>query len=86
MMRLQTVRAVYKDGALVFVEPRLAPRDGMEVVVTFVEEFRKDAVPNVDPLQALRGRGKGERLVERLLQSRREDQERDEQSRIHLCA
>ena len=86
MMRLQTVRAVYKDGALVFAEPRLAPRDGMEVVVSFVEEFRKDAVPKVDPLQALRGRGKGERLVERLLQSRREDQERDERSRIHLCA
>ncbi|HFE67327.1 MAG TPA: AbrB/MazE/SpoVT family DNA-binding domain-containing protein [Chloroflexi bacterium] len=28
-----------------------------------------------DPIKALRGRGKGERLVERLLASRREDRE-----------
>lgn len=31
-----------------------------------------------DPIQALRGRGKGERLVEKLLQSRRKDRNRDE--------
>jgi AbrB family looped-hinge helix DNA binding protein len=29
-----------------------------------------------DPLKALRGSGRGERLVDRLLQSRREDRER----------
>lgn len=29
-----------------------------------------------DPVQALRGRGKGERLVERLLQERRKERER----------
>lgn len=32
------------------------------------------------PLQALRGRGKGEQLMERLLGARREDRERDERS------
>ncbi len=30
-----------------------------------------------DPIKALRGRGKGERLVERLLASRREERERE---------
>ncbi len=30
-----------------------------------------------DPLHALRGRGRGERLVERLLISRREDRDRE---------
>ncbi len=30
-----------------------------------------------DPIKALRGRGKGERLVERLLAARREDRERE---------
>jgi len=37
-----------------------------------------------DPIQALRGRGKGERLVERLLQSRREDRNRDERKRTDI--
>ncbi len=31
-----------------------------------------------DPIQVLRGRGKGERLVEKLLQSRRKDRNHDE--------
>jgi hypothetical protein len=83
-MRLQAVRAIYKDRALIFADPELAPRDGTEVVVTFLEEFQTGVAPGVDPIQALRGRGKGERLVERLLQSRREDRERDERSHGHL--
>ena len=37
-----------------------------------------------DPIHALRGRGKGERLVERLLQSRREDRNRDERRRTDI--
>ena len=45
---------------------------------------RPAPVANVDLLQALRGRGKGERLVERLLQSRRADLALDEQSRQHV--
>jgi AbrB family looped-hinge helix DNA binding protein len=31
----------------------------------------------VDPVRALRGRGRGERLVERLLESRKEDRRRE---------
>ena len=79
MMRLQSVHAVYrKEGPLILADPERAPKDGAEVVVTFLEEPRGELVFGVDPIQALRGRGKGEGLVERLLQSRREDREGDE--------
>ena len=37
-----------------------------------------------DPIQALRGRGKGEQLVERLLQSRRDDRHRDERKHTDI--
>jgi hypothetical protein len=84
VMSLQTVRAVYKSGTLIFIDPALAPRDGTEVVVTFVEKFQTEPSSRVDPIQALRGRGKGEKLVEKLLQSRREDQEQDEQNHRRL--
>ena len=52
--------------------------------MTYVEEFPTQTPNNGDPLGALRGRGKGERLVEKLLQSRREDQEHDERTYRHL--
>ena len=80
-MRLQAIHAIYKEGTLIFANPERAPKDGTEVVVTFFEEPRGELVLGVDPIQALRGRGKGEMLVERLLQSRREDRKRDERNR-----
>lgn len=83
-MKLQVVRAIYKGGILIFAQPGLAPRDGTEVVVTYLAEGEAEGKPGVDPLQALRGRGKGERLVERLLQSRREDREREEAGCGHI--
>lgn len=86
MMRLQAVRAIYKDGSLIFADPALAPKGVTEVLVTYLEESTTEALHGVDPIQALRGRGKGERLVERLLQARREDRERDERSHRHLRA
>lgn len=79
-MKLQSLHAVYKDGGLVFPTSDLTPKDGTEVVVTFMDEPRERERTEEDPIQALRGRGKGERLVEKLLQSRREDRERDERS------
>jgi hypothetical protein len=85
-MNLQAVRALYTNGTLIFADVGSRPRDGMEVVVTFLEEPRRGLIPGEDALQALRGRGRGERLVERLLQSRREDRERDERRHTHLCA
>ena len=77
-MRLQVVRAIYKGGALIFTQPELTPRDGTEVILTYVEEGERKEQPTMDPIQALRGRGKGEHLVEKLLQSRREDRQRNE--------
>ena len=72
-MRLQVVRAIYKDGTLIFTQPELTPRDGTEVILTYLDEGQVEGHRPVDPVQALRGRGKGERLVEKLLESRRED-------------
>ena len=40
-MRLQVVRAIYKGGALIFTQPELTPRDGTEVILTYVEEVEK---------------------------------------------
>lgn len=85
-MRLQVVRAIYKDGTLIFTQPELIPRDGTEVILTYVEEEGGEEQPAVDPIQALRGRGKGERLVEKLLRSRREDRQRDESKSTALRA
>jgi hypothetical protein len=33
-MKLQTVHAIFKDGTLVFADPRLAPKGVKEVVLT----------------------------------------------------
>ena len=85
-MRLQVVRAIYKDGTLIFAQPELTPKDGAEVVVTYIADERAEERNSIDPIHTLRGRGKGEPLVERLLQSRREDRERDDASGGHLRA
>jgi hypothetical protein len=77
-MRLRSVRAIYKGGALVFSQPELTPRDGTEVILTYLDEGQVEGHRPVDPVQALRGRGKGERLVENLLASRQEDRDRNE--------
>lgn len=76
-MGLQAVHAIYKDGKLIFADPEMTPKDGTPVLVTYFVQPRMQSVIDMDPIQALRGRGKGERLVEKLLQSRREDRERD---------
>ena len=85
-MRLQVVRAIYKGGTLIFTQPELTPRDGTEVILTYVEAGENEEQRTMDPIRALRGRGKGERLVEKLLQSRREDRQRDESRSAPLRA
>ena len=60
-------------GTLVFAHPEVVPRNGTEVVVTYLDDSGLAGIRRVDPIQALRGRGRGERLVEKLLQARRED-------------
>ena len=84
MKGLQAVHAIFKNGALIFADPTLVPQDGTEVVVTYFEAPHTEGPRGVDPLHALRGRGKGERLVEKLLRARREDREHDERSSRHL--
>ncbi|RLF67354.1 MAG: hypothetical protein DRN30_00065 [Thermoplasmata archaeon] len=73
-MTLQTVRAIYKDKQLIFADRNLVPENGAEVVITFINTLGPEIMLEADPIRELRGRGKGEKLVERLLQSRREDQ------------
>ena len=84
MKGLHAVHAIFKEGVLVFADPALAPKDGTEVVVTYFEAPQTEASRGVDPLRTLRGRGKGERLVEKLLQARREDREHDERNYGYL--
>jgi hypothetical protein len=84
MKGLHAVHAIFKNGALIFADPTLVPQDGTEVIVTYFEAPQAEGPRAVDPLRALRGRGKGERLVEKLLQARREDREHDQRSPRHL--
>ena len=84
MKGLHTVHAIFKNGTLIFADPALVPQDGTEVVVTYFEAPQAEIPHGMDPLRALRGRGKDERLVEKLLQARREDREHDERSSRHL--
>ena len=85
-MRLQVVRAIYKGGALIFTQPELTPRTGLRSFSPTLKKVEKEEQPTVDPIRALRGRGKGEHLVEKLLQSRQEDRQRDESSSTSLRA
>jgi len=74
---LKSAHAVYKEGKLIFANEQIAPKDGTEVIVTFFEDSSESVSLPIDAIVALRGRGKGEKLVEKLLQSRREDLEHD---------
>ncbi len=86
MKGLHAVHAIFKNGTLIFADPTLMPQDGTEVVVTYFEAPQAEGGRGVDPLHALRGRGKGEQLVEKLLRARQEDREHDERSSRHLRA
>ncbi len=77
-MEMLAVHAIYENGRLIFTEPEMAPANGSEVLVTYLVRASKKSFANIDPILELRGRGKGERLVEKLLKSRNEDRNRDE--------
>ena len=78
-MELQAVHAIFKNGRLIFADPNLMPGNGSEVLVTYLVRPTKKSITDSDPIVSLRGRGKCERLVEKLLKSREEDRNRDEQ-------
>ena len=75
---IRAVRAIYKKRRLTFLDETVVPKDGAEVIVTFTDDTN-DRIPVDEAIKALRGRGKGEGLLEELLKSRREDLEKDEE-------
>ncbi|GEM_PF-2880039 len=76
-MELQAVHAIFKNGRLIFSNLDMAPKNDSEVLVTFIVRSSERTLENIDPIQALRGRGKGDHLVEKLLKSRNEDRNRN---------
>jgi hypothetical protein len=80
---IMAAKAIYKKGRLIFFDKTEIPKDGAEVVVTFTDDI-SDKIPVDEAIKALRGRGKGERLVEKLLKSRREDLEKDDKNHSRL--
>jgi len=72
--------AVTKRGQTVIPAPirrRYGIHEGDRIEWLDDGETIKVVPAPADPLRALRGRGKGEGLVERLLESRREDRKRE---------
>ena len=63
-MELQAVHAIYENGRLIFTDPNTAPSNGSEVLVTYFVRASKKTLENIDPILKLRGRGKGEHLVD----------------------
>jgi AbrB family looped-hinge helix DNA binding protein len=72
--------AITKRGQTVIpaaIRKRYQIQEGDHLVWLDDGETIKVVVVPANPLQALRGRGRGERLVERLLEERRAERERD---------
>ena len=65
-MPLQVGRAIYTGGTLILAQPEFTPQDGTEVSVTYLAAGGAGEQHPGDALPALRGRGKGERMGERL--------------------
>lgn len=72
-MQLKTAFANYQKGKLIFRQPDVQIQDGSEVVVAYIENLPTQKQEKLSILKLLRGRGKGEDLVEKLLLSREED-------------
>jgi AbrB family looped-hinge helix DNA binding protein len=73
--------AVTRRGQTVIpaaIRKRYQIREGDHLVWLDDGETIKVVVVSANPLQALRGRGRGERLVERLLDERRAEREREQ--------
>jgi len=68
------VRGIYDGGK---IEPltKIPFEEKKRVLITFIDEYDGDAVPDadIDPIRALRGCAKGSKLSDKLLESRRED-------------
>jgi hypothetical protein len=80
---LRSVRAIYNKEKITFLDETEIPEDGAEVIVIF-EENSKDKMSGLEAIEALRGSGKGEGLLDELLKSRQEDLELDEKNYRYL--
>ncbi len=76
---IREARAIYKKGRLIFLDKTILPKDGTEVTVTFKDD-KDDKLSGLEAIEALDGRYKGEDMLEKLLELRREDREHDERN------
>jgi len=67
---MRVIRALFNGKEIKPIEPIKAEKK-TEVLVIFPDEVKK--IPPQDARKLLRGSGKGEKLVEKLLKSREED-------------
>lgn len=74
-----------KKGRLIFLDKAILPKDGTEVTVIFKDDT-DDKISFEEAIKALRGRGKGEGLLEKLLKMRKEDREKDEETYRRLIS
>ena len=72
-MQLKTAFANYQKGKLIFCQPDVQIQNGSEVVVAYIEKRPTQKQEKLSILKLLRGRGRGEDLVGRLLLSIEED-------------
>ena len=72
-MKMQTVHAKYRDRRLAFQGRAPAIPDGADVMVVFSAQMTEPVREEPDVVGLLRGRAKGERITEKLLEARRED-------------
>ena len=78
-MKMLTIKGIY-DGKKIEPVEEIPFKDKHRVIIVFLEEpvEETDLKPETDPIKALRGCAKGERLTEKLLESRKEDLELEE--------
>ena len=74
-----TIKGIY-DGKKVEPSEEIPFKDKRRVIIVFLEEpaDETDLELEIDPIEALRGCAKGEKLAERLLEARKKDLELEE--------
>ncbi len=68
------VTGIY-DGGKIEALTKIPFEEKKRVLITFIDEYDGDAVPDsdIDPIRALRGCAKSSELSDKLLESRKED-------------
>jgi hypothetical protein len=76
---IREAHAIYKKGRLIFLDKTVLPKDGTEVTIIFKDDT-DGKLSELEAIDALYGIDKGGNLLEKLLESRREDREHDERN------